>query len=211
MRGSWHGACNVASEQEEGLILEDLSWHLVGAFIALAGMQAATWYDTALQNIDVYAPTGIVATVGIFLVLNVWGLLRSGASGTNRDSPSAPRAGRVLLYFGYTVLTAATFLYAMGLRVASTGAPVQDPIQAGDTTYLTLVALNILCIPLALVTGLGRSLSWSARQRAPRLPERPVNRLGDRITLGLILVVGILLLIGLWVFAVRFLLPLAAS
>jgi hypothetical protein len=184
---------------------------LTGPFIALVGVQAVDWYATALQNFDSAAPAGILATAGTFLVLNVWGLLRSGASGTNVDSPSRPRAGRVLLYFGYTVLTAATFLYAMGLRVASTGAPVQDPIAAGDTTYLTLVALYILCIPLALVTGLGRSLSWSAPQYAHGLPERPVSRVRDRLTLVMILVVGILLLTGLWIFAVRFLLPLAAS
>jgi hypothetical protein len=184
---------------------------LTGPFIALVGVQVTVWYASAVQNLDSAVPSGILATAGIFLVLNVWGLLRSGASGTNGDSPGASRAGRVLLYFGYTLLTAATFLFAMGLRVASTGHPIQDPIQAGDTTYLTLVALYILCIPLALVAGLGRSLSWWALQHVPGLPEQPVNRVRERVTLGLILVVGILLLTGLWIFAVRFLLPLAAS
>jgi hypothetical protein len=184
---------------------------LTGPFIALVGVQAADWYSTALQNRDSSAPSGVLVTAGIFLVLNVWGLLRSGASGTNGDSPGAPRASRVLLYFGYTLLTAATFLYAMGLRAVGTGDPIQDPIQAGDATLLTALALYILCIPLALVTGLGRSLSWSALHQAPGLPEQPVHPLRERLTLVLILVVGMLLLAGLWIYAVRFLLPLATS
>jgi hypothetical protein len=185
---------------------------VTGPIIAVVGVQAVDWYAQVLQNFDSSAPSGVLAIAGIFLVLNVWGLLRSGTGGTNGDSPAAPRAGRVLLYFGYTLVTAAVFLYATGLRVAGTGAPVQATLAAGDTTLVTIVGLYVLCVPLALVTGLGRSQSWlAAQQQEPGMPERLVHRVRERLALALVLAVGVLLLAGFLIFATDFLLPLAAS
>jgi hypothetical protein len=106
----------------------------------------------------------------IVLVSAVWDLITSGNQGTNGDSPAMPRASRVLLFFGYTLLTAALFLYGSSLRVQGTGMPVSGDLT-GISGTLAILATYVFCVPLTLVTGLLRWQRWRAEETT--LQEQP--------------------------------------
>jgi hypothetical protein len=158
---------------------------LAGPFIALAGLYAVDWYGSyALPRVTA-APSGAVLLALIFLAQSLWDVSRSGEQVTNGDSPAAPRSGRVQLYFGYVLVTAALFLYGSSLRIQLTGAPVPGELT-GVSDVSALGALFLLCPALALVTGLTRWQQW--RVSTALAIDRP-ERIG-RARLRLVVVSG---------------------
>lgn len=152
----------------------DVAAALTGPLIAMVGLQVIDWYaGYALGRLN--ASAGSLTLVAVFfLASQVWDVARSGGPITNGDSPSAPRASRVLVYFGYVLVAAGLFLYASSLRVTATGAAAPQYLL-GEDNAAAIVALFVLCVPLALVTGFMRFQQWRAiplRAAAFPIPRR---------------------------------------
>lgn len=124
-----------------------------GALIALGGLvaiDATNTYALARLNATPAVPW-VVALV--FLATVIWDVVTSGQQITNKDSAAAPRSGRVLLYFGYSLVAAALFLYAAALRTQGTNAPIPQYL-VGEDGATAIAGLYLLGIPLALTLGI---------------------------------------------------------
>lgn len=162
--------------------LTEVTAALTGPLIALVGLQVIDWYlSYALSHLDA-SPGSITLVAAFFLAAQVWDVARSGEPITNGGSPRAPRASRVLVYFGYTLVAAALFLYASSLRVTATGAAVPQYLLGDDNATVILV-LSLLCVPLALVTGFIRFQQWRVPPAMMAAVPAPVPRHSGRARL----------------------------
>ncbi|HEV2459266.1 MAG TPA: hypothetical protein VGS80_12980, partial [Ktedonobacterales bacterium] len=138
---------------------------LTGALIALGGLVAIDAANTyALARLNVTSRAASVIAL-VFLATVLWDVATSGQQVTNRDSAAAPRPGRVLLYFGYSLIAAALFLYAAALRIQGTNAPIPQYL-VGEDGATAIAGLYLLGIPLALTIGIAHG--W----RGLTLPRR---------------------------------------
>jgi hypothetical protein len=163
------------------------SWDnaLAGPFIILIGLQIVDWYGSYALDRANSSPTGALWLAAIFLASAVWDVLTSGKQGANGDSKAIPRTSRVLLFFGYTLLTASLFLFGSSLRIQGTSVPVSGDLT-GISGTLAILAVYAFCVPLTLVTGLLHWQRWRAEQAiAPELPGRD-----DRVKLATIGIAG---------------------
>jgi hypothetical protein len=172
---------------------------LVGPFVALAGLYAVDWYGNFVLGQVNAAPSSVVLLALIFLVQELWDVSRSGDPITNGDSPAAPRSGRVQLYFGYILVTAALFLYGSSLRIQATGGIVPGDLTGVDSTS-ALTAFFLLCPAVAILTGLVRWQQWRVPLvgvAAPVRVERERYKLVAILGVGAVLVAALVVVTGI--------------
>jgi hypothetical protein len=147
----------------QGIPFDSWDSAFAGLFIVLIGLQIVDWYGSYALDRANSSPSSTLWLAAIFLASAVWDILTSGKQGLNGDSPAIPRASRVLLFFGYTLLTAALLLYGSSLRTQGTGMPVSGDLTGISGTQ-AILATYAFCIPLTLVAGLLRWQRWRAEE-----------------------------------------------
>jgi hypothetical protein len=140
---------------------------LAAALLLLAGLQIVDWSFDLVLALTAIGRLSAVAFAGVFLVAVLWDVLTSGEEVSNGHSRAFPRTGRVLLYFGYTLIAGSVLLYSASLQVPATGALSAD-IFSTDTN--AALALLILGLPLI-------GLNLALRLRAWMAVQRPVRRM----------------------------------
>lgn len=128
------------------IILVATIWVLRGTYLvfgyALSAGQSAGW-------------AGIVLLVAI-----AWDVTMSGESMTNHGSRHFPRATRILLFFGYSMITGAAILFFTAQRTVSTGQTVEPIFEPDAVTQAALftVALPVAVLLFLLRLGRGRAM-----------------------------------------------------
>jgi hypothetical protein len=133
---------------------------ITAGFALVVGLQVIGWYFQVFlpslhQRIGLSAILAAIAFVGAIL----WDLLMSGDSTTNHDSPTFPRAARLLLYLAYALFASSAFLYATSQTLVSTGAIVSLP---SDGAVLEVIGAEGLGLPLLAYTFTQRLGRWRA-------------------------------------------------
>lgn len=119
------------------------------------GLQVVAWiYDLYSQSSE---QPFTIAQAGVLLVALSWEVTMSGKAITNRGGAWFPRHSRVLLYFGYIMLTAAAILFFSSVRVQSTGTSV-EPIFEGEVWPQS--GLLLLGPPLLFTVFVLRLVRW---------------------------------------------------
>ncbi|HKD76568.1 MAG TPA: hypothetical protein VKB76_13780, partial [Ktedonobacterales bacterium] len=76
----------------------------------LVGVRIVFWVFNISEHPSLSTQTSAIIAALTFLAAVVWDVLTSGESITNRDSRPFPRAGRILIYLGYTLIAASMFI-----------------------------------------------------------------------------------------------------
>lgn len=131
------------------------AWALM-VIAGLSTLRFMVWMAQGGLPVPAAAATAQLAVMAAGLL---WDLLTSGDKWTNRHTPLTPRSARVLLYFGYVMMTVTALLYwkARG----------EDGFF--DTDLTVLAGVNLLGIPL-LLYGFARSgivLAWQSWASVP--------------------------------------------
>lgn len=124
--------------------------------VGLLGLETAVWtlqgmsvlYQHALAASRISAWAAIIVLVAI-----AWDITMSGESITNRGSRHLPRHSRVLAFFGYVLMVAATILFYSGQRLVTDGHPA-EPIYEPES--ITQAALFRIAFPLVVLLFLLR-------------------------------------------------------
>ncbi len=127
-------------------------------------------YDHALQASRISAWAAIIVLVAI-----AWDVTMSGESLTNHGSRHAPRATRVLAFFGYVILVAATVLFYSAQRTVATGRAAEAMFEP---EAITQAALFRIAFPLAVLLFLLRFARGSTAPAVvadPGAPDRPMS------------------------------------
>jgi len=128
----------------------------------LAGLLAATWvlegmdllYDSALRasRVSVWAAVTV-------LIAAAWDVTMSGESLTNHGTRHVPRASRVLAFFGYVVLLAATVLFYSAQHSVGTGKATEAFFEPESVTRDGLFRIALPVAVLLFLLRFGRSSS----------------------------------------------------
>lgn len=143
------------------------------AFMLLVGLQVIGWYfQLFLPGLYTVSKRSEIVAALIFIAAVLWDLITSGDQMTNLDSPSFPRSARLLLYLGYALFAATTFLYTSSQHLVSTGQVVPLPT---DGISLAVVGAEGLGLPLLAFTFAQRMRHRRDRQVQPSTKGRTSN------------------------------------
>jgi hypothetical protein len=131
---------------------------LVGGVLALRLMETLFNKSRSASRVALWAAV-------IVLLAIAWDIAISGESMTNSASKHLPRTTRVLLFFGYSILLAATVIYFSAQRVAGSGVAVSE--QYFEPDLYTQAALFRLALPLLLLLFLLRVFGAVHADEAP--------------------------------------------
>ena len=137
------------------------------AFVGLSiGLQVLSWMFWVF---DQKQSGGSLTAIGLALVTLalLWDIVMSGGAMAQGHGRWFPRHSRVLIYFGFDVLVAATVLYFESLRNQSTG---QADGLALNTDFWPQTGLIILGVPMLLalfILKLGRLTARSHHAASP--------------------------------------------
>jgi hypothetical protein len=133
---------------------------LLGLLLTLnVGLVVVLWiYDLYSQSSQLRFT---VAQATVLLLALTWEITMSGKAITDRAGTWFPAHSRVLLYFGYIMLTAAAILFFSSLRVQSTGSSV-EPLFEGE--FWPQSGLLVLGAPLLFTLFMLRLARRMARR-----------------------------------------------
>lgn len=122
---------------------------LLTVLLALnVGLLIIDWATAAFGGVTVSIERFTLAQVGLLVLASCWDLATSGARVTNVEGRVVPRAGRLLLYLGYTMIISTFVLFLASLYASST-----SPATLSNTvSLLSTGGLYFLGVPL-LVTS----------------------------------------------------------
>ncbi len=106
------------------LLALSLAWPVVVLGLVLAFSGRGDFIEAPISA------TGLVPPVLLFVGLNAYGLLGTGAGFANTEGRVVPRSGRVLLYFGALISVTGLFIFFATLRDSATG-QLDQSLQAG--------------------------------------------------------------------------------
>jgi hypothetical protein len=144
--------------------------------VGLIGLQTTLW---TLQGVSVLYTHALAASrisawaAIIVLVAIAWDVTMSGDSMTNAGSKHVPRDTRVLAFFGYVILVAATVLFFSAQRVVATGHAAEALFEPESVTQ---AALYRIAFPLAVLLFL---LRFGREPKPGPAPTAPSNPEGD--------------------------------
>jgi uncharacterized membrane protein YcjF (UPF0283 family) len=106
----------------------------------IVGLQVVAWiYDLYSQSSQLRFT---VAQAAVLLLALTWEIGMSGKITSQSGGVWFPRHSRVLLYFGYIMLTAAAVLFFSSLRVQSTGSSVEPLFESESWPRSGLIMLG---------------------------------------------------------------------
>jgi len=144
------------------------TWRLrpsVGLLLTIAiGLQVVSWlYDLYSQALQAEG-AGPVAQAAVILVAFAWDIVMAGGALTAVNGRWFPRQARLLLYFGYVMLTSAAILYFGSFRVQSTGGSVENFFA---TDFWVQAGLAQIAVPLLATFFLVKAARAGRRSAKP--------------------------------------------
>lgn len=131
---------------------------VTAAFMLLMGLQVIGWYfQLFLPSLYAVSNGSALIAAVIFIAAILWDLLTSGDQVTNQDSAAFPRSARVLLYLGYALVAATTYLYATSQHLVATNQAIPLP---ADGIPLAVIGAEGLGLPLLAYTFAQRIRQW---------------------------------------------------
>jgi hypothetical protein len=128
----------------------------------IVGLQVVAWiFDLYSQSSQLRFT---IAQAAVLLLALTWEITMSGKAITNQGGAWFPRHSRVLLYFGYIMLTSAAILFFSSVRVQSTGTSV-EPLFEGE--FWPRSGLILLGAPLLFTVFMLRLVNWIGTRHQP--------------------------------------------
>ena len=139
----------------------------VGLLLALAvGLQVVSWlYDLYNQALQAEG-AGPVAQAAVILVAFAWDIVMAGGALTAVNGRWFPRQARLLLYFGYVMLTSAAILYFGSFRFQTTGGSVENFFATDFWVQAGLVQIAVPLLATFFLVKVARGRHSRARADA---------------------------------------------
>ena len=134
--------------------LQESGAQLASVLALLAGLQIVSWILDLLNGMTSLGADSDYLAASFFFVLVLWGFVTSGdkLTGTDANTATYPRDGRILLTVAYTLVSNASLLYLAALRVPR-GATSLNYLTADFVTPVGLAALSSALVIVAFVAG----------------------------------------------------------
>ena len=121
-----------------------------------AGLQIISWLYGLYDNAIHAETAGPAVQAAIILVAFAWDIVMAGGALTSVNGRWFTRQARVLLYFGYVMLTSAAILYFGSFRFQATGGAVENSFQTDFWVQAGLVQIGVPLLAAFFVLKLVR-------------------------------------------------------